>query len=148
MKLFIKILQKHFFNDVFQENSNPKTIWIQELTPESALDPGTDSWKPCRSRSWLLKTHVNLIQVEATCIRKNTKQYPKWKYCMAFSWLPMMLKIERVKSWTSTGFTGQEKNEKNEKVKLAWSQGFGRVRESGFKLDVICSSRRQFWKVM
>ena len=43
MKLFIKILQKHFFNDVFQENSNPKTIWIQELTPESALDPGTDS---------------------------------------------------------------------------------------------------------
>ena len=43
---------------------------------------------------------VNLIQVEATCIRKNTKQYPKWKYCMAFSWLPMMLKIERVKSWT------------------------------------------------
>ena len=91
---------------------------------------------------------VNLIQVEATCIRKNTKQYPKWKYCMAFSWLPMMLKIERVKSWTSTGFKGQEKNEKNEKVKLAWSQGFGRVRESGFKLDVICSSRRQFWKVM
>ena len=43
---------------------------------------------------------VNLIQVEATCSRKNTKQYPKWKYCMAFSWLPMMLKIERVKSWT------------------------------------------------
>ena len=228
-----KSWKKHFFDDVFQENSNPKTIWIQELTPESALDPGTDSWKPCRSRSWLLKTmwiqesapgsegfsgvsswiqsafrsqlldphgfqesapgstgfsgvsswiqsafrsqfldpngfwvwiflkniikkmffsrfwwiiscfflvcscyflclfacfsrfyydfvfvffhllmvffcflgvfdsfFVNLIQVEATCIRKNTKQYPKWKYCMAFSWLPMMLKIERVKSWT------------------------------------------------
>ena len=35
--------KKHFFDDVFQENSNPKTIWIQELTPESALDPGTDS---------------------------------------------------------------------------------------------------------
>ena len=30
-------------DDVFQENSNPKTIWIQELTLESALDPGTDS---------------------------------------------------------------------------------------------------------
>ena len=45
----------------------------------------------------------------------------------------MMLKIERVKSWTSTGFKGQEKNEKNEKVKLAWNQGFGRVRESGFR---------------
>ena len=35
--------KQHFFDDVFQENSNPKTIWIQELTPESALDPGTDS---------------------------------------------------------------------------------------------------------
>ena len=42
-KLFIKILKKNIFYDVFQENSNPKTIWIQELTPESALDPGTDS---------------------------------------------------------------------------------------------------------
>ena len=35
--------KKHFLDDVFQENSKPKTIWIQELTPENPLDPGADS---------------------------------------------------------------------------------------------------------
>ena len=87
---------------------------------------------------------ANLIQVEATCIRKKHQKIPQMKVLYGLFLTTNDVENWKVKSWTSTGFKGQEKNEKNEKVKLAWSQGFGWVRESDFKLDVICSSSRQF----
>ena len=75
-----------FFDDVFQENSKPKTIWIQELTPESALDPGADSWKPFGSRSWLLDPHGFQESAPGSRALSGVNSWIQMVFGFEFSW--------------------------------------------------------------